>query len=246
MNQTDRIRDYIVTHFIEPARRRGLKQITVRAGDIHKDLGLVSRMPMVCSALEGRKLLGLADVSILQRKGPVQGANVYITYNLPVGEHRDTENVTSVPVQRTKILKVDPSSTLVLVSCVKSKKVQAAKAKDLYISCLFEGYRRVATSTGARWLILSAKYGLVEPEMVIQPYEYSLNRLGVAERRKWAKDVLDDLLPIARSYKKVVFLAGARYREFLIQPLKQAGLEVEIPMEGLRQGEQLAWLGHAA
>ena len=79
MNQTDRIRDYIVTHFIEPARRRGLKQITVRAGDIHKDLGLVSRMPMVCSALEGRKLLGLDDVSILQRKGPVQGANVYIT-----------------------------------------------------------------------------------------------------------------------------------------------------------------------
>jgi hypothetical protein len=36
--------------------------------------------------------------------------------------------------------------------------------------------------------------------------------------------------------------AGERYREFLIEPLQQRGLEVEIPMEGLRQGEQLEWL----
>jgi hypothetical protein len=41
----------------------------------------------------------------------------------------------------------------------------------------------------------------------------------------------------------VVFLAGERYREFLARHLASRGVEVSVPMEGLRIGEQLSWLG---
>lgn len=44
----------------------------------------------------------------------------------------------------------------------------------------------------------------------------------------------------------VVFLAGQRYREFLADHLKSRGIVVEVPMEGLRIGQQLSWLGRHA
>jgi len=69
-----------------------------------------------------------------------------------------------------------------------------------------------------------------------------LNTLGTAERRGWAKKVLEQLLPHTRGYQQIVFFAGSRYREFLVEPLKSAGLEIVIPMEGLSFGKQLAWL----
>ena len=42
----------------------------------------------------------------------------------------------------------------------------------------------------------------------------------------------------------VVFLAGQRYREYLEGPLRGRGLAVCVPMEGLRQGQQLSWLNN--
>jgi len=56
---------------------------------------------------------------------------------------------------------------------------------------------------------------------------------------------MKELLSVARRYDAVQFLAGERYRELLVPLLREAGLEIHIPMEGLRIGEQLAWLsGH--
>jgi hypothetical protein len=37
--------------------------------------------------------------------------------------------------------------------------------------------------------------------------------------------------------------AGMRYREFLMDYLCDRGVDVEIPLEGLRIGEQLSWFG---
>jgi len=82
----------------------------------------------------------------------------------------------------------------------------------------------------------------VEPDAKIDTYDFTLNTLGVAERRSWAMGVLPKLLPEAAKYKRVVIFAGERYREYLIGPLERQGLSVIVPMRGLRFGEQLAWL----
>jgi len=62
------------------------------------------------------------------------------------------------------------------------------------------------------------------------------------ERKLWATGVLDKLLPMLTTPQTVIVLAGARYREFLMPSLRQVAGEVRIPMEGMRIGEQLAWL----
>jgi hypothetical protein len=75
--------------------------------------------------------------------------------------------------------------------------------------------------------------------------DYTLNTLGVIERRDWANKVLAKLLPEIRDEQRIVMFAGHRYREFLVEPLLRHGFKVEVPMAHLTRGEQLAWLSAA-
>lgn len=45
-----------------------------------------------------------------------------------------------------------------------------------------------------------------------------------------------------RANKHATILAGDRYREFLTPMLQARGVQVDVPMQGLRIGEQLRWL----
>jgi len=108
-----------------------------------------------------------------------------------------------------------PATTLHLVSCVPRKRDQPVAAKDLYCSDWFRKARAYVEMNGGPWQILSAEHGLVDPDSVIGPYEKILTKMGVAERKAWAARVLEQLRPILAAVDRVVFLAGARYREFL-------------------------------
>ena len=130
-----------------------------------------------------------------------------------------------------------------LVSCVSKKLSVPAPARDLYTSPWFHKARSYVERFGCPWFVLSAKYGLVHPDEVIAPYELALNTMGVTDRREWARRVLTQLEPRLTERQAVVFLAGQRYREFLEQPLRRHGVAVSVPMEGLKIGEQLRWLG---
>jgi len=129
-----------------------------------------------------------------------------------------------------------------LLSCVRKKRPYPCRAKDLYVSPWFHFARRYAESTGCPWFILSAKYGLLDPDQMIEPYEQTLNKMAIDERRAWAERVRDRLREHLGEVRQVAFLAGTRYREFLTDQLKDRGIQVEIPMEGLSIGRQLHWL----
>jgi hypothetical protein len=131
---------------------------------------------------------------------------------------------------------------VVLVSCVSKKADEATQARNLYISTWFKKASEYARKFGDQWFILSAKYGLVDPRMVIEPYDQTLKDMKVCERRAWAKGVISDLLPRLGDSDTIVFLASKLYREFLIGPLSKSGMNIEIPMEGLSIGKQLQWL----
>ncbi len=45
------IRRYALDQYVEPARLAQERTVTIRAGDVHRNLGLTSRVPAVCSAL---------------------------------------------------------------------------------------------------------------------------------------------------------------------------------------------------
>lgn len=131
---------------------------------------------------------------------------------------------------------------IALVSCVSSKLSEAAPATKLYTSALFTKASTYARQVADGWYILSAKHGLLHPETVVEPYDKTLNKMPAAERRSWARGVVQQLRDVLRPGDRVVFLAGKRYRENLVGAIREMGCTVEIPMEGLGIGKQLRWL----
>jgi len=246
-SQAQRIRHFVLKHHIEPARNAGRDEVRIRAGDVHRQMRLTNGMPAVCSALGSRKFLELADVALVDREGPANGSNVYFRFTLRSRSTSATihrKPITPLPERQSssEAVDLDLTDAIALVSCVKRKLPHAAQARDLYTSAFFRKARDLVEASGAPWFVLSAKYGLIRPDQVIEPYDFTLNTAGTAERRAWATSVLAELLSAIGNRKRVVFLAGERYREFLIEPLRQRGFTIEVPMDHLTRGEQLAWL----
>lgn len=134
------------------------------------------------------------------------------------------------------------ASTVYLISCVSQKRTHPCPARELYVSEWFLKARRYTEASDCYWFILSAEHGLVPPDRVIAPYERTLNTMPIKQRRVWANHVLEQLINAAPRLAKAVFLAGERYREFLARFLADRGVAVDVPMAGLRIGEQLRWL----
>ena len=135
--------------------------------------------------------------------------------------------------------------TIFLISCVGPKRQNPAPSKDLYISPWFRKARSYVEGTGQPWFVLSAKHGLLRPLEVISSYDLTLNSMAIGDRRRWSRNVLSQLQPHLSSVGTVIFLAGLRYREFLVPAVLDYGLDVSVPLEGLRIGEQLRWLNRA-
>jgi cytoplasmic iron level regulating protein YaaA (DUF328/UPF0246 family) len=131
---------------------------------------------------------------------------------------------------------------IILISCVKQKESIPLQARSLYISDWFKKASHYASQNSNEWYILSARYGLVLPTQIIEPYNITLKSMSNQERKNWADRVWITLKPLIMPGDNVVFLAGKIYRENLIDPIIKSGCNVEIPMEGLRIGKQKSWL----
>lgn len=132
--------------------------------------------------------------------------------------------------------------TIVLVACVKEKDSKPRPAQELYVSSLFQKASAYARRLGDEWYILSARYGLIEPEEVIAPYDQTLKTMTRPAQQEWAQKVLGSLRSVLNRGDRVVILAGQAYRANLIEPIRQMGCTIEVPMEGLMFGQQLQWL----
>jgi predicted RNA-binding protein len=129
---------------------------------------------------------------------------------------------------------------IVLISCVSKKRSSKSKARELYISPLFKKNLHYALKLKPDQIfILSAKYGLVPLDEEIEPYDLTLNTMSSKEVKDWSAGVLRALASQADLQQdKFVFLAGAKYRKYLVEHLAH----VEIPFEGLTIGKQLQQL----
>ena len=129
---------------------------------------------------------------------------------------------------------------IILISCVKKKLNQKAKAKDLYISDLFKkSYRYAQLLKPDNIFILSAKYGLLEPEQVIEPYDETLNTKSSAEVREWSRKVTIALKEkIDLNNAEVIILAGSKYYKCLLSHISN----YKLPLGTLSFGPRLSFL----
>lgn len=131
-----------------------------------------------------------------------------------------------------------------LVSCVKTKRDEQTTPKNLYTSDYFEKMRAYAEQYHDDWWILSAKHGLLNPDgEPIKPYDETLSGARVAKKREWAERVADqfDEEGLLSDDVTLVFHAGKDYYEELLPLIRDTGVSIEIPTEGLQIGKTKAW-----
>jgi cytoplasmic iron level regulating protein YaaA (DUF328/UPF0246 family) len=96
---------------------------------------------------------------------------------------------------------------IILISCVKDKLKTPARAKDLYTSDLFKkSYRYAQLLNPDNIFIISAKYGLLEPEQIIEPYDETLKNKSLDEIKKWSIDVIARLKEKANLNKDEIII----------------------------------------
>lgn len=129
---------------------------------------------------------------------------------------------------------------IVLISCASRKLSQRSKAKDLYISTLFKLNLKYAEKLAPdKIYILSAKHGLLSLDQEINPYEQTLNNMPSDELKQWASRVLEQIKRVCSiDETELIFLAGNKYRKYLLPHIKNA----QVPLEGLGIGKQLQQL----
>ena len=129
---------------------------------------------------------------------------------------------------------------VVLISCVSMKLNYESRVQDLYVSPLFKKNLCYARSLNPDEIfILSAKHGLLGLKEKINPYNTTLNNMKSNNINEWANQTLKQLKKETDlENDEFIFLAGNKYRKFLLPYIKH----YKIPMEGLGIGKQLQWL----
>ena len=81
---SDLVREYVRREYLEPAQRRGDREIRIVAGDIHRALRFHNRVPLVCNALASKRFLEENQLHLESREGPPSGLSttVVFTYRL--------------------------------------------------------------------------------------------------------------------------------------------------------------------
>lgn len=119
--------------------------------------------------------------------------------------------------------------TSIIIACGSKKRDHPAPARDMYIGALFRNARKAAEATGLPWWIMSAKYGILHPDKVIEPYDMTYGKTTGVPSRHIATQLSTLELPIWA-------LAPARYADVLCAAA--GSTSVRTPLRGLSMGFQ--------
>jgi hypothetical protein len=79
---SDRVREHVKRKYVDPAKKAGKESLSIRAGDIHRELGFLRRIPVVCSALRSRKFQKNCGIELAYVDGTNNTTTTTFTYRL--------------------------------------------------------------------------------------------------------------------------------------------------------------------
>jgi len=80
LSTSDRVREFAYETYIDPARLRGEKTVTINVGKVQKGVGLQNRVSLVCQALKSEKFLRAYGLKRISETGPPSGQSTTVTY----------------------------------------------------------------------------------------------------------------------------------------------------------------------
>jgi hypothetical protein len=84
MKFSEAFQNHVRSTYILPALDRGDNTVRIKAGDVHRELHLVNRVPSVCNALASEKFQKANNLILVDKQGPPSGLSttVVFTYRL--------------------------------------------------------------------------------------------------------------------------------------------------------------------
>lgn len=125
---------------------------------------------------------------------------------------------------------------LVIIPCGKGKiwnkypSFPQCPAKDAYTGSPFKVNREYAEKFAEKWVILSANYGYIDPEMLISDYNITFKdlRTNPISNSLLKQQVRQNRLA---EFNKVIGLGGIEYRKRIRESFEGTGVNVQFPFE---------------
>ena len=84
MTGAEKVRQYVLTQYIQPAQARDERTVLVSAGEVHKALGLKNRVPLVCAALRSTRFLSENHLRLKGESGPPSGMGTTVKFTFEI------------------------------------------------------------------------------------------------------------------------------------------------------------------
>lgn len=129
--------------------------------------------------------------------------------------------------------------TLCLIGCTKSKHKNKMQAKELYMkSNLFRLCRKWCENKDYDYVIISAKYGVLEPDIKIEYYDETFKgNKKLVNEKTWV--ITKQLSSYVNKYDKIIVLCGKDY----IDTFKSiVNSKFSFPLTGMGIGKRMKWL----
>lgn len=131
---------------------------------------------------------------------------------------------------------------MIIIGCSEKKEQKRSRAKDLYISERFILSRKICDEHTDRWLILSAKHGLLEPDKQVDPYDLAIDDLSNESKTNWIDAVSNKIRERSSPMKPVVFLGDPSYFIDIYHNLFHDEITTCIPFKHLNEFHRVEWL----
>lgn len=93
MNLSESVLQFVQESYVRPARRQSRPTIEIKAGEIHAGLRWSRRVPLVCAALNSRKLQRAAGLELIEKLGPPSGQSTTMVFRYRVLPPTEIESV---------------------------------------------------------------------------------------------------------------------------------------------------------
>ena len=123
-----------------------------------------------------------------------------------------------------------------LISCTKDKQNYTCPAKEMYLPSLrfrlsYDYAKNIIKADGI--FILSAKYGLLSENDIIETYDKTLNNMPRAKQIEWSNNIIQALkIQFNLDTTEFIILAGNNYYKDLIKHMKN----YRLPLKGMALG----------
>lgn len=128
-----------------------------------------------------------------------------------------------------------------VINCGSAKQYKKCAAKDLYIGSLFVASRQFCESNYDHWCILSAKYHVLMPDDIVEPYEAFLTKFSKEDKQKWGKITAEQLLSKFPEDTEFDFYVSQSYINDTLKYLDSAGRVYNTYLNDLGMGYKIQW-----